>query len=36
MSTRCSICAYIDDRLYSIYCHHDGYLSGVGKTLLEY
>ena len=36
MSTRCNICAYIDDRLYCIYCHHDGYPEGVGQTLLDY
>lgn len=37
MSTRCTIAMKNDDgTLTAIYCHHDGYLSGVGKTLLNY
>lgn len=36
MSTRCTISiALPDGKIKSIYCHHDGYLSGVGKTLFE-
>lgn len=36
MSTRCSIAVvYTDGSVHSVYCHHDGYPSGVGKTLQE-
>ena len=37
MSTRCRI-GYVmqNDRIRSIYCHHDGYPEGVGKTLLQH
>lgn len=35
MSTRCLIAIRSKDGYESIYCHHDGYPSGVGKTLLE-
>lgn len=36
MSTNCRIAMKQNDGTYkSIYCHHDGYLTGVGKTLYE-
>ena len=36
MSTRCRI-AYYDDGCYkSVYCHHDGYVEGVGATLVKH
>lgn len=36
MSTRCLIGIEYDDKtIRYIYCHHDGYLAGVGKTLQE-
>lgn len=35
MSTRCRIAIERDDKFESIYCHHDGYLSWVGKILQE-
>jgi hypothetical protein len=37
MSTRSAIITKTDDGLYTgIYCHYDGYPSGVGHTLLTY
>jgi hypothetical protein len=37
MSTRSGIgIIYIDGRLKATYCHHDGYVEGVGLTLLEH
>lgn len=37
MSTRCRIGYRLpDERIKSIYCHHDGYPEGVGKLLKEY
>ena len=33
MSTRCFIAKKTDTGFLSIYCHHDGYLSGAGKML---
>jgi hypothetical protein len=33
MSTRCLIAKKTDTGFLAIYCHHDGYLSGVGKML---
>ena len=36
MSTRSRIgCTQCDGTIKSVYCHSDGYLDGVGKTLLE-
>jgi hypothetical protein len=36
MGTRSTIAIELDDgSVQQIYCHYDGYLSGVGKTLLE-
>jgi len=35
MSTRCDIGIKTNNTAEIIYCHFDGYLSGVGKTLLE-
>jgi hypothetical protein len=36
MSTRCVIIARMPDGKYKgIYCHHDGYLNGVGQKLLD-
>lgn len=37
MSTRCRIGIENEDKtITSIYCHHDGYLAGVGATLLDH
>lgn len=37
MSTRCRIAFEKDNgEIISSYCHHDGYLEGVGKLLKEY
>lgn len=36
MATRCAIALADGDRLLGIYSHWDGYLEGVGKTLLEH
>jgi hypothetical protein len=36
MSTRSAIIAKINDRYQGIYCHFDGYIAGVGKTLQKY
>lgn len=36
MSTRCRIAFEHDDKFESIYCHHDGYLSWVGRKLQEH
>lgn len=37
MSTRCRIGIELPDgKVRSIYCHHDGYLSGVGKMLNDH
>lgn len=36
MSTRCAIAIADPDQLTAVYCHFDGYLSGVGKLLLEH
>lgn len=36
MSTRCNIIAKTDNGYTGIYCHRDGYPSGVGKTLLKH
>ena len=37
MSTRCLIGRKIDNnKVEYIYCHHDGYLDGVGETLKTY
>ncbi len=36
MSTRSAIITKIDGRYHGIYCHSDGYLAGVGRTLLEH
>lgn len=36
MSTRCRIAVEHDGKLESIYCHHDGYLSYVGRKLQKY
>lgn len=37
MSTRCRIgIKNADNSVSSIYCHHDGYVEGVGKTLDKY
>lgn len=37
MSTRCRIAIELSDgTIKSIYCHHDGYKSGVGATLLKH
>lgn len=36
MSTNSLIGKYVGDRIKAIYCHFDGYPSGVGATLLEY
>ena len=33
MSTRCTIWKKEDDKLRGVYCHNDGYLSGVGACL---
>lgn len=35
MSTRSSICVKDGDKYKTVYCHFDGYHSGVGKTLIE-
>ena len=36
MSTRSNIAIELEDKtILSVYCHSDGYISGVGKTLLE-
>lgn len=35
MSTRSSICVKTNGKFKTVYCHFDGYLSGVGKTLFE-
>jgi len=36
MATRSTIAIqYEDGTIESVYCHNDGYLSGVGETLLE-
>ena len=35
MSTRSLIGIKNDEGLTFVYCHHDGYLEGVGKTLVE-
>lgn len=36
MSTRCRIAFEHDGKYESIYCHHDGYLSWVGRKLQEH
>ena len=36
MSTRCRIAIEHDGKFESIYCHHDGYLSYVGRKLQKY
>lgn len=37
MSTRCRIGVELPDgKIKSIYCHHDGYISGVGKVLHDH
>ena len=37
MSTRCFIGKTLaDGQFQGIYCHHDGYFSGVGRTLKEF
>ena len=37
MSTRCFIGKTLTDgQVQGIYCHHDGYFSGVGRTLKEF
>lgn len=36
MSTRCRIAVEHDGKFESIYCHHDGYLSYVGRKLQKY
>ena len=37
MSTRCLIGRKVDsNKVEYIYCHHDGYLDGVGETLNNY
>lgn len=37
MSTRCRIAIVQDDgRVKSVYCHHDGYVEGVGKVLQKH
>lgn len=37
MSTRCFIGKTLaDGQVQGIYCHHDGYFSGVGRTLKEF
>lgn len=36
MSTRCLVGLQKDEEVTFIYCHHDGYLEGVGKTLMEH
>ena len=36
MSTRCLICKKLPDgKVLGIYCHHDGNLRWVGRTLLD-
>jgi len=36
MSTRSTITTKIGNKYHSVYCHFDGYCSGVGKTLLNH
>lgn len=36
MSTRSAIIAKIGDRYHGIYCHSDGYIEGVGRTLQKH
>ena len=36
MSTRCRIAYFDGDAYRSVYCHHDGYVEGVGATLIEH
>lgn len=37
MSTRSNIIVKLaDGRFHSVYCHYDGYLSGVGQTLIDH
>lgn len=36
MSTRCMIGYKDKDGIKAVYCHHDGYWSGVGNTLLKW
>ena len=35
MSTRCAIIERVGNNYYGVYCHNEGYLSGVGKTLYK-
>ena len=37
MSTNCNIAVQIeDDKYLMVYCHHDGYINGVGRKLIYY